>query len=257
VEEAQEEVYAARRSLNQCESQDDDDDGNSPDCGFEEDQVRDAEKLLAEYEDNLETVKQWRHRIEAQIVDFQNDIHRLSNLASSRTSSAQAVLVHKLEILNRYVGGISSVVGASGLLGQSGNGSIKPDGNISDIAPKPSVDLTDKKTLILKNAEKGRAFQKEIIKDLQTTQTGIREEITVVTKSGTKTRLDAIGKDSVTGQIKISEMKSSKTAPFTKHQKLAHPEIQTSGATVVGKGKDGYEGGTEIPPTKIDVIRPE
>jgi hypothetical protein len=124
VETAQEEVYEARRSLNECQSQPADEEGDSADCSSEEDQVADAEKLLAEYEENLETVKQWRHRIEALIADFQNDIHRLSNLASSRTSSAQGVLANKLEILNRYVGGSSATVGISGLQGQGGNAKL-------------------------------------------------------------------------------------------------------------------------------------
>ena len=35
------------------------------------------------------------------------------------------------------------------------------------------------------------------------------------------------------------------------------PEIELSGGGVDGKGKDGFEGGTKIPPTKIDIIRPK
>jgi len=124
-EEAQEALYAARRSLNECECQGEDDDGNSPDCSFEQDQVADAERALAENEDNLETVKQWRHRIESQIADFQNDIYRLSNLASSRTGSAQAFLANKIETLNNYIGGSSAVVGTSGLQSQGGNDKMR------------------------------------------------------------------------------------------------------------------------------------
>lgn len=37
---------------------------------------------------------------------------------------------------------------------------------------------------------------------------------------------------------------------------VAFPEIEESGAVVVGKGKPGFPGGTEIPPTKVDVVRP-
>jgi hypothetical protein len=112
VDAAQEAVYEARRSLNECESEPDDEEGNSPDCSSEAEQVSDAERDLAVYEENLEIVKQWRHRIESQIADFQNDIHRLSDLASSRTSSAQAFLASKIEILDRYVVGSSSASAA-------------------------------------------------------------------------------------------------------------------------------------------------
>ena len=124
-DDAKEVLYAARQSLNECESQGEDEDGNSPDCSFEQEQVTDAERTLAENEDNLETVKQWRHRIEDQIADFQNDVHRLSNLASSRTGSAQAFLANKIEILNNYIGGVSSTLASSGLQKQGGNDKIR------------------------------------------------------------------------------------------------------------------------------------
>ena len=109
---------------------------------------------------------------------------------------------------------------------------------------------------VLKNAAKGKAFAKDAIKGLEKTQAGIQEEVTVVTKSGARMRLDAIGRNGATGKVKISEIKSSAKAPLTKGQKAAHHELSTSGATVVGKGKPGFEGGTKIPPTAVDIIRP-
>ncbi len=30
-----------------------------------------------------------------------------------------------------------------------------------------------------------------------------------------------------------------------------------SGATIVGKGKPGFPGGTKIPPTRIEILRPD
>lgn len=119
VDTAQEEVYAARRSLSECERQPDDDKGNSPDCSCEAEQVADAERLLAECEENLETVKQWRHRIARLIADFQNDMHRLSNLATSRTGSAQTFLANKIQILDRYISGMSSAGRSVALPGPS------------------------------------------------------------------------------------------------------------------------------------------
>ncbi|WP_197074556.1 hypothetical protein [Geobacillus kaustophilus] len=62
-------------------------------------------------------------------------------------------------------------------------------------------------------------------------------------------------KNSQTGQIQCVECKASSTAPLTKNQKKAFPEIEQSGATVVGKGKAPYTGGTKIPPTKVEIIR--
>jgi hypothetical protein len=42
---------------------------------------------------------------------------------------------------------------------------------------------------------------------------------------------------------------------LTKNQKITHPEILKSGGTVVGKGKPPFIGGTEIPPTEVNIIR--
>ena len=53
------------------------------------------------------------------------------------------------------------------------------------------------------------------------------------------------------------ECKASDTAPLTKNQKKAFPEISESGATIVGKGKDSFSGGTKIPPTNVIISRPD
>ena len=124
VDKARDELREARRDLHRCERQADQDEGYV-DCNSEQERVSDIEKHLAECEDNWETVKKWQHQIESQIADFNNDIHRLSHLASTRTGSAQAFLADKIEILNRYIGGVSSAVGISGLHGRSGNDNIK------------------------------------------------------------------------------------------------------------------------------------
>ncbi|WP_333501116.1 contact-dependent growth inhibition system immunity protein [Kluyvera genomosp. 2] len=39
--------------------------------------------------------------------------------------------------------------------------------------------------------------------------------------------------------------------------KIGFPEVEKSGAIITGAGKAGFEGGTLIPPTKIDIIRPD
>ncbi|WP_308073864.1 hypothetical protein, partial [Neisseria polysaccharea] len=54
---------------------------------------------------------------------------------------------------------------------------------------------------------------------------------------------------------KVSEYKASITAPLTKNQKKAFPEIERTGATVVGKGKLGYPKGNKIKPTKVIIER--
>jgi len=72
----------------------------------------------------------------------------------------------------------------------------------------------------------------------------------------TRTRIDMMGRDA-DGNISCVECKSSETAPLTRNQKLGFPEIEKTGATVVGKGKPGFTGGTRIPPTRVDILRPD
>ena len=112
-----------------------------------------------------------------------------------------------------------------------------------------------KATQLAKNKVAGKKFENEVMGQLQNTQTDVVKEVTVKTKSGTKTRIDLIGRDS-NGNIACTECKSSATAPLTTNQKKAFPEIQQSGAVVVGNGKPGFPGGTNIPPTKVDIVRP-
>lgn len=68
----------------------------------------------------------------------------------------------------------------------------------------------------------------------------------MVTESGIKTRVDAIGFDA-NGNVVINEFKSSQTAPITTNQKIAFEEIKISGARVVGKGKGIFENNYPIP----------
>jgi filamentous hemagglutinin len=84
---------------------------------------------------------------------------------------------------------------------------------------------------------------------------GAVEQLTVKTQSGVRTRLDVVGKDAA-GNFIVAEGKASNAARLTKNQKKAFPEIEQSGATVVGRGKGAFPGGTKIPPTKVQVVRP-
>jgi len=110
--------------------------------------------------------------------------------------------------------------------------------------------------LIRANAAKGAAYEDQVFDQLQGTQSDVVRQVTIKTKSGAKTRLDFVGKDADTGAYALTEAKSSATAPLTKGQTAAFPELQESGGVVVGAGKPGVPGGTVIPPTKVSVKRP-
>jgi hypothetical protein len=106
------------------------------------------------------------------------------------------------------------------------------------------------------NKALGDAFEAEKFKEFQGEMSQSAQQITVRTESGIRTRLDLVGRDS-DGNIVCRECKATATAPLTRNQRVGFPEIDKSGAVVVGKGKPGFEGGTVIPPTKVEIIRPD
>jgi filamentous hemagglutinin len=108
------------------------------------------------------------------------------------------------------------------------------------------------------NKAAGDAWEAEATKlVLSKTQADIQPQITVNSNgpSELSVRLDAVGKDRTTGEIVLSDMKASETAPLTRNQTIVYPELERHGGTVVGKGKAPYVGGTQIPPTKVAIMR--
>jgi RHS repeat-associated protein len=119
----------------------------------------------------------------------------------------------------------------------------------------PEASALSKVEQLAANKATGKAFEQSVKPVLESKQAGVVEQLTVKTESGVKTKLDFAGKES--GQTVLTEAKGSATAPFTPNQTKAFPEIQKTGCTVCGKGKPGFPGGTKIPPTKVNVVRPD
>lgn len=110
-------------------------------------------------------------------------------------------------------------------------------------------------TQLEKNKAAGAAFEEESYEGFSEEMEESGQQVTIKTESGTRTRLDMIGRDA-NGDIACVECKASETAPLTRNQKRAFPEIEQSGGRIVGKGKPGFPGGTEIPPTRVEILRP-
>ena len=111
----------------------------------------------------------------------------------------------------------------------------------------------NKSTRVLENAKKGAEFERKVGAKLGKNKAS---QVTIEVKDGTKTRMDFVSVED--GNIKLTEAKSSTTAPLTPNQKTAHPQIEQYGGTIKGNnGNDiGLPSGTEIPPTKVDIVRP-
>ncbi|PFJ30569.1 WXG100 family type VII secretion target [Bacillus cereus] len=119
-----------------------------------------------------------------------------------------------------------------------------------------AAQLEKKREILAKNTKAGDVFEKEMeaIIRKEKVQSELNNQVTIMTKSGVRTRLDIAGKD-IDGKIDLIELKSSPTAPLTKNQKKAFPEIEESGAVVRSRSKPPFEYLEEIPPTKVKVIR--
>ena len=120
-----------------------------------------------------------------------------------------------------------------------------------------AVQKVSKQEQVKANKAKGDAYEQEVLNnEIKPASQQTAQQITIKTDSGIKTKMDIMAKDSE-GNVRCIECKSSTTAPLTKNQSKAFPEIEQSGGTIVGKGKPGFEGGTKIPPTKIEIFRPK
>lgn len=125
-----------------------------------------------------------------------------------------------------------------------------PEGN----AALPS----NARLVLLRNGINGEAWEGQLLSSvLPETQTGLRTQITIRSNgpSNLKVRMDIVGKDG-TGAIRLTDGKSSPTAPLQPNQVIVYPELEIHGGVVVGKGKAPYTGGTAIPPTKVDILIP-
>lgn len=110
---------------------------------------------------------------------------------------------------------------------------------------------------VVEKAQQGKQFEEVVTEDLkQTGHKNVVGQVTIKAENGVKNRVNVEGKDP-SGKIKLTEAKSSQTAPLTKNQRSAFPSIEQKGGTVAGKGKPGFEGGTKIAPTKVDIVRPK
>jgi hypothetical protein len=109
---------------------------------------------------------------------------------------------------------------------------------------------------LARNRATGLAFEQERQRIAE--QQGMQDlspQLTLRTPSGIRTRPDLTGRHPQTNEVILEEHKGSDTAPLTNRQKAGFPEIEKSGALVVGKGKPGFPGGTVIPPTRVKIIR--
>jgi hypothetical protein len=139
---------------------------------------------------------------------------------------------------------------------------LAPEVGMNPLPPEPSRGVSGlnvpRPAHVRVNQFDGGAWERDIVETLlPNTQRDIRTQISVKSNgpSGLRVRLDALGTDVSDGQLKMTDGKNSATAPLTVNQAIVYPELELFGGVVVGKGKAPYIGGTQIPPTSVDIIR--
>lgn len=167
---------------------------------------------------------------------------------SLKTGEFSSVSDWALHGAGSFVQAASTAVGAKAFVERLGQAAPK-----AGLAPE--VDPAAAPSTIQKNAQQGKAFEKVVGDSLKQTDSTVAEQVTVRASNGVSTRLDFASR-AADGTVNLTEAKSSATAPLTKNQSSAFPAIAKSGGVVTGEGKPGFPGGTTIPPTKVNVVRP-
>jgi len=168
----------------------------------------------------------------------------------------QMTKVEKAVELAKAAVELAIIVVAGGLEARAGSGSaLKTE---AGAAPENAANMARRTAAeqIRLNKMQGDAFEEAVLAERKATMDNLVRRITVETESGARTCLDLVGNSKATGSVGVIEAKSSATARLSKAQGTAFPGIEQSGATVVGEGKLPFVGGTRIPPTKVEVVRP-
>ncbi len=159
-------------------------------------------------------------------------------------------------------GALDDAVKGIGDLAITAKGNINKSLGFIDDAGAARSSLIGKTRLpigIKQNKAAGDAWESELLnKILPKSQSDIKPQITIKSNgpSAKKVRVDSVGTDNGTGGLRLSDGKASDTAGLTPNQTVVYPELESHGGMVVGKGKPPYIGGTHIPPTRVDIIRP-
>ncbi len=129
---------------------------------------------------------------------------------------------------------------------------------VGAVVPGISGSLLKKGITIIENAIKGKQFEKVVTQGLKDAgHTNVAEQVTVRPNGATSNvRLDNMSTQN--DAIKLTDAKSSATAGFTPNQTTGYPLLQQNGGVVVGNNGAafGFPAGTQIPPTKVDIVRP-
>jgi len=125
-------------------------------------------------------------------------------------------------------------------------------GGVTSGRPSPSARRAEQLKI---NKAAGAEFESKTGAELQQPDVAVGAQVTVKTSGGTRYRADFVTGNPESALIECVECKAGPTARPTPNQVKAFREIEKSGATIVGKGKPGFPGGTKIPRHRVKIIR--
>ncbi len=136
TERGRREVARAEAALRRCEAGgyvDGDGRYYPPDCRAEARGLADAVVYLKKCEENLQTAKAWRSRVEQAVNEYQREARRLAEIAGGHTEKARAHLrqtAAKYEEVKAAASGVGAVGGAmaAGVIGIAAQAASGPQG---------------------------------------------------------------------------------------------------------------------------------
>lgn len=136
TERGRREVARAEAALGRCEASgyvDEDGRYYPPDCRAEARGLANAVAKLKECEENLQTAKAWRSRVEQAVSEYQREARRLAEVAGRHTEKARAHLrqtAAKYEEVKAAASGVGAVgaVVAAGVFGIAAQAASSPQG---------------------------------------------------------------------------------------------------------------------------------
>jgi hypothetical protein len=149
--------------------------------------------------------------------------------------------------------GVGAVLGVAALEHTGAADSPQADGS-SGAAERPR-DERGRWVRADGSLQPGKPFENEVGDVLRAGNSTTVPQVMLETESGTRVVVDWVGMNE-DGTFKLTEAKGSADAKLTANQRVGYPEIATSGARVVSTEIAGLPAGTEIPPTRVRVVRP-
>ena len=187
--------------------------------------------------------------VKAAASEYANQVYATSGVKSA-VETLQKATTGNPEAIAKTVVNVSAVA----LIHQIGKGSA----GITAASETSEASAAASKANTLKaNRAQGANFENQVQSQLENSGNKVASQVTIEAADGTRTRPDFVTVNSE-GTVGITEAKSSANAPLTPNQKTAFPQIEQGGGTIIGNGgiPIGLPAGTRIPPTPVDIVRP-